>query len=99
MPPMMWIILALGAVWLVVRVLGARAEERRRAAHDERMERLWAEREAGPSSLGAVSSDAAGDGIAPPSVAAAETIKVRCRACKALNDEQAARCQACDAEL
>jgi ribosomal protein L40E len=97
MPPMMWVILALGLAYLVVRVFASRSEERRRAAREERMAQLWAEREAGPHSLGAVSSDA---GEAPPSEAAPrEAIKIRCRACKALNDESATRCAKCDAEL
>ncbi len=108
-PPIMWAIFALGLVFLVLRVWAGRADERRRAAHEERMARLLAEREEArqaepaPHSLAALTSDAAQDerGPQPASASAspAEAIKVRCRACKALNDESKATCERCGAEL
>jgi hypothetical protein len=100
LPPMMWVILVLGVLFIAVRMWANRAEERRRAAHEERMARLLAEREAGPSSLAAVTSDAPPK-PAPeaPAAEAREAIKVRCRACKALNDESATKCAECGAEL
>lgn len=66
------------------------------AALYEERERLLAENRAaeGPSSIAAVVSDAA-----PPSLAAREVVKVRCRACGALEDEKATRCGKCGADL
>ena len=102
-PPTALAIGALAILYIVIRVWASRAEERRRMAHDERMAKLFAEREemiakeAGPSSLGAVTSDK------EPKIAGAaeksEVVKIRCRACKALNDETAEKCVACGAEL
>ena len=87
-PKTAWIIGVLGILYLVVRAWAARAEQRRRDARDERMAKLFAERErdAPPTSLAAVVSDS-------------ERVKVRCRACKALNDENAQTCLACGKEL
>lgn len=95
---------ALGVAWFVLRILAGKADERRRQAREERMAALYAERERlltesraateGPSSIAAVVSDAG-----PPSVAAREIVKVRCRACGALEDEKATACGKCGAEL
>jgi hypothetical protein len=79
------------------------------------MAQLLAEREAimaareagGPSSLAAVVSDTDPPRPRPKELDAApandaepkERVKVRCRACKALNDEDATKCVKCDAEL
>ena len=108
-PPTALAIGALAILYIVIRVWASRAEERRRMAHDERMARLFAEREAmmkeqaGPSSLAAVTSDKEPPvREAPesqPSAEPKETVKIRCRACKALNDETAEKCAACGAEL
>lgn len=114
-PPIMWAIFVLGLLFVAVRVWAGRAEERRRAAHEERMARLLDEREAGlqaeqgPHSLAALTSDASyGTHDAAPSSAdprtvaplvTVETVKVRCRACKGLNDESATTCVQCGAEL
>ncbi|GAC1353405.1 MAG: hypothetical protein NVSMB47_05540 [Polyangiales bacterium] len=103
-PPLAYVIGALGIVYLLVRAWVARGEAQRRAAREARMEQLYAEREAPPSSLIAVTRDSdrpaaadKGDGVAGG--AARETIKVRCRACKALNDESATACGSCGAAL
>ncbi len=94
---------ALGVAWFVLRILAGKADERRRQAREERMAALYEERERllaenraaeGPSSIAAVVSDAA-----PPSLAAREVVKVRCRACGALEDEKATRCGKCGADL
>jgi hypothetical protein len=113
-PPTALAIGALAILYIVIRVWASRAEERRRMAHDERMAKLFAEREAatkekeniGPSSLAAVTSDkeppvrdAPESREAPSAPDAKETVKIRCRACKALNDETAETCAACGAEL
>jgi hypothetical protein len=109
---MAWVIAGLGLVWFVLRQFAARADERRRDRHEQRMAELMAEREAllgrdeAPTSLVATTTDAtdsndATDATAPGEAAPAPTggIKVRCRACKALNDESATNCAACGAEL
>lgn len=109
LPPTAWAIGALAVLYITVRIWATRAEERRRAAHDERMEKLYAEREAAaaraaeereaagaPSSLAAVTSDKEPK---PAAAAVAPQVKVRCRACKALNDETATACAECGAEL
>ena len=101
---MAWVILVLGVVWFVMRQIAARAEEQRRIRHDERMAELMAEREAmlqreeAPSSLAATTSDAPDE---PKSQAAstAPAVKVRCKACRALNDEEATTCASCGAAL
>ena len=108
-PPTALAIGALAILYIVIRIWASRAEERRRMAHDERMAALFAEREAavakesGPSSLAAVVRDET-----PPvgevaeiraPIARIETVKIRCRACKALNDETATKCVACGAEV
>ena len=108
-PPTALAIGALAVLYIVIRIWASRAEERRRMAHDERMATLFAEREAaaakdvGPSSLGAVVSDKDPSVAERPENAPAkapnETVKIRCRACKALNDEAAETCVACGAEL
>lgn len=111
-PPTMWAIFVLGLLFVAVRMWVGRAAERRHAAHEERMARLLEEREAalqrehGPHSLAATTSDAAEptDAGTPPAATEAgapriETVKIRCRACKALNDESATNCAECGAEL
>ncbi len=96
-PPIMWLILALGVAWLLLRMLAGRAEDQRRAAHDERMAQLYAERQAFEERR---RREAATDEHVDATAAAAdETVKVRCRACKALNDESASACEKCGAEL
>jgi ribosomal protein L40E len=109
-PPTALAIGALAILYIVIRIWASRAEERRRMAHDERMAKLFAEREAlaaasqndaPPSSIGAVTSDKEpkmADDEKPP-VEKVTTVKIRCRACKALNDETAEKCIACGAEL
>lgn len=104
-PPIAWVIGVLGILYLAVRVWAGRAEERRRMARDERMARLLAERDqlpppsAMPNSLSAVTSDRDAEKSPEKPVEKAETVKVRCRACKALNDERATTCEKCGAEL
>jgi cbb3-type cytochrome oxidase subunit 3 len=108
----MWAIFVLGLLFVAVRMWVGRAAERRHAAHEERMARLLEEREAAlqreqeprsPESLAATTSDAAGVGASPaPSEAGTpgfETVKIRCRACRALNDEHATSCVQCGVEL
>jgi len=98
-PTMAWVIGALGLAYIAVRVWASRAEEKRRAERDERMAQLYAEREnapppsALPHSLSAVTSDR----DAPAE--SKEVVKIRCRACKALNDESAKTCTECGAEM
>ena len=43
--------------------------------------------------------EAASEGEKAPDAPAAESVKVRCRACRALNDEAARVCDKCGAEL
>ncbi len=113
-PPTAWAIGALAVLYIAVRIWATRAEDRRRAAHEERMQKLMAEREAaqledesaaeppdsaiGPGSLAAVTSDKdpKPERAASPQV---PQVKVRCRACKTLNDESATTCAECGAEL
>jgi hypothetical protein len=106
MPTMAWVILVLGIVWFVLRQLAARAEDKRRMRHEERVAELLAEREAlrareeAPSSLAATTSET--DEQAPAAEARAvvrEQVKVRCRACRALNDEEEKTCASCGAAL
>lgn len=92
-PPIMWLILALGVAWLLLRVIAGRAQERQRAAHEERMAELHAEREAFEQRRHEAATETHADATA------AEPVKVRCRACKALNDESATTCEQCGAEL
>ena len=103
-PTMAWVIGALGIAYIAIRIWASRAEEQRRAARDERMAELMAERENAPPpsqlphSLSAVTSDRDGEKADAP-VESKEVVKVRCRACKALNDESSKTCKECGAEL
>jgi hypothetical protein len=97
MPKIAYFIGALALLWFIVRLYTRRQEERRQAERDERMARLYAEREEmlhkrpgeeGPTSLGGVVSEPE-----------PEQIKVRCKACRALNDESATECASCHQPL
>lgn len=105
-PPIAWVIAVLGIVWIVVRIWASRAEEQRRIAREERIARLMAEREQAPQSqlphsLSAVTSDRepAEEKSTGKSEQKSEVVKVRCRACKTLNDESAKTCTKCGAEM
>jgi hypothetical protein len=108
-PTMAWVIGALGLAYVAIRVWASRVEQQRREARDERMAQLMAEREDAPPpsqlphSLSAVTS---GPHDPEPSgekreekEKEKEVVKVRCRACKALNDESAKTCKECGAEM
>lgn len=98
-PTMAWVIGGLGLAYIVVRVWASKAEEKRRALRDERMAQLLAERDQGPPpsalphSLSAVTSDR------EPGEGQSAVVKVRCRGCKALNDEGRETCEKCGAPL
>ena len=107
---MAYVIIALGAVLLAVRFWAAKAQAKREELREERMAKLLEERAAileahGPSSLGGVVSDSdrgargAEDAAHDDAAKATERVKVRCRACRALNDEDATACASCGAEL
>jgi hypothetical protein len=113
-PTMAWVIGALGLAYIAIRVWASRAEEQRRAARDERMAQLFAERDNAPPpsqlphSLSAVTSDRDGEKPDAPAESkpaesnpseSKEVVKVRCRACKALNDESDKTCKECGAEM
>ena len=107
-PTMAWVIGALGLAYVAVRIWASKAEEKRRIARDERMAEMLAERENAPPpsqlphSLSAVTSDREpekSEAGAKNAKDDKEVVKVRCRACKALNDESAKTCKECGAEL
>lgn len=96
-PPSAWLILALGVLWLVLRLWSRRAEEQRMEAREARMAELYAERERllgeqeQPHSLGSVVTDSA-----PPSAPAGEQ---RCAGCRTVNPPDAKVCAGCGLEL
>ena len=92
-PPMAWVILALGLLWLGLRYFQNKRAAERAAAREERMNALLAEREQmleqePPSSLGAVVSDS--------KQVAAER---KCLGCKTVNAADATTCAGCGLEL
>lgn len=96
-PPMAWVILALGVLWLALRYWQNKQAEQRAIAREERMNALFAEREKltqehePPSSLGAVVSDSH-----QPAAAPAEK---RCLGCRTVNPGDAKTCAGCGLEL
>jgi len=98
-PPMAWIILALGVLWLVLRLWSRKAEEKRQEERDARMAELLAERERllghddSPHSLGAVVSDST-----PPAKPKAPSENV-CAGCRMVNPPDAKTCAGCGLEL
>lgn len=99
-PPMAWIILALGVLWLGLRLWSRKQDEKRQEARDARMAELLAEREQllekeAPHSLGAVVSDSA-----PPPSPKAEPPRPRpCAGCRTVNPADATTCAGCGLEL
>lgn len=94
-PPMAWIILALGVLWLGLRLWSRKQDEQRQEARDARMAELLAERERlfekeSPHSLGAVVSDSN-----PPPPAQEQ----RCAGCLTVNPAAAKTCAGCGLEL
>ena len=91
-PPMAWIILALGVLWLGLRLWSRKAEERRQSARDARMEELLAERERllgeaeGATQTGVVDAPAARDARV-------------CAGCRTANAADATTCHGCGLEL
>jgi len=108
-PKIAYIIGALALIWFIVRLYTRRIEERRQAERDERMAKLFEEREEimrkrheeGPHSLGGVVSDSdpPRKSAVPDSQQPAEHVKVRCKACRALNDESATECSSCGEKI
>lgn len=94
-PPMAWVILALGLLWLGLRYFQNKQAAERAAAREERMNALYAEREQmlgdddAPSG-GAVVSDA------KPVAVSAER---KCLGCKTVNPGDATTCSGCGLEL
>lgn len=106
MPPKTVVIIGILALtWFIVRIYMRRVEEHRALEREERMARLMVEREEilarrqdeAPNSLQAVVSDE-GDARAPATKEKA-TVKVRCKSCRALNDEDAQTCASCGKPL
>lgn len=94
-PPMAWIILLLGVLWLALRLWSRKNEEKRQEAREARMAELLAERERllggdAPHSLGAVVSDST-----PPPKNDAQT----CAGCRTVNPPDAKTCAGCGLEL
>ena len=95
-PPMAWVILALGLLWLGLRYFQNKRAAERAAAREERMNALLAEREQmmeqePPSSLGAVVSDSKPI-VRPPG-------ELKCLGCKTVNAADAKACAGCGLEL
>ncbi|MGZ6083371.1 MAG: hypothetical protein ACXWUE_07885 [Polyangiales bacterium] len=97
LPPMAWVILALGLLWLALRLMSRKAEEKRAEAREQRMAELMAERERplgkhddAPQSLAAVVSDST-----PPKAPAEK----QCLGCKTMNPPDATTCSGCGLEL
>ncbi len=94
-PPMAWVILALGLAWLALRWWQNKQAAERAAAREERMNALYEEREKmlaegePPSSLGALVSDS------QPVVPAER----KCLGCKTVNPGDAKTCAGCGLEL
>lgn len=90
-PPMAWVILVLGVLWLALRYWQNKQAEQRAAAREERMNALYAEREKmdAPHSLGAVVSDSQ---PVPPA-------EKRCLGCRTVNPGDAKTCAGCGLEL
>jgi hypothetical protein len=96
-PPMAWVILALGLIWLGLRFWQGKQAATRAAAREERMNALYEEREKmleqePPSSLGAVVSDSG-------RVAADDNAEKKCLGCKTVNPAGAKTCAGCGLEL
>lgn len=95
-PPMAWLILGMGVLWLGIRLWSRRSEDKRQEAREARMAELLAERErlfgdVSPHSLGPTVSDSQ-----PPAKA---TEPRRCAGCLAVNAPDATSCSACGLEL
>jgi hypothetical protein len=96
-PPMAWVILALGLSWLGLRWWQNKQAAERAAAREERMNALYAEREQmleqeAPSSLGAVVSDSQPRSKVVPA-------ERKCLGCKTVNPGDATTCAGCGLEL
>jgi hypothetical protein len=94
---MAWVILALGVLWLVLRTMQRKAEEKRAEAREARMAELMAERDRllgrtdeAPASLAAVASDS---GVKDASE------EKTCLGCKTVNPPGATSCKGCGLEL
>lgn len=110
-PPIAWLILVLGVVWLVLRVWSRRADEKRREEREERMARLYEERErlAGDEPPRASAAKPHDDAEPPSSLAAmtsdpgerasAAPKERRCLGCGTVNDATATTCSKCGFEL
>jgi len=95
-PPMAWVILALGLLWLGLRYWQGKQAAERAALREERMNALYAEREKmleqePPSSLGAVVSDS--------KPVAAQQAEKKCLGCQTVNPADATTCAGCGLEL
>ncbi len=95
-PPMAWVILALGLAWLALRAWQKRQAEARAEARELRMAELMAEREKmahepPPSSIGAVVSDS--------KVPVEEPKEKRCLGCRTVNPASSTTCAGCGLEL
>jgi hypothetical protein len=97
---MAWVILALGVLWLGLRLMQRKADEKRAEAREARMAELMAERDRlmgksdqAPASLAAVVSDSESGGKA------ATTTETTCLGCKTVNPPGATTCKGCGLEL
>jgi hypothetical protein len=95
-PPMAWVILALGLLWLGLRFWQGKQAAQRAALREERMNALYAEREQlleqePPSSLGAVVSDS--DRVPD------QKAEKKCLGSKTVNPAGATTCAGCGLEL
>jgi hypothetical protein len=96
-PPMAWVVLALGMLWLILRWWQGKQAQQRAEAREARMAELYAERERllqrdePPSSLGAVVSE--------PKEEAAPPKERVCFGCKTVNPGDATTCSGCGLEL
>lgn len=99
LPPMAWVILALGVLWLGLRLMQRKAEEKRAEARELRMAELMAERDRllgksdpEPASLAAVVSDSA------PKATDSSAERI-CLGCKTVNPPGTTTCKGCGLEL
>ena len=91
-PPMAWVILALGLLWLILRWWQGKQAQVRAEAREARMAQLYAERE-----------KMMGKDEAPPSSLAAAVVEEpkekKCLGCRTVNPGDAKTCSGCGLEL
>jgi hypothetical protein len=103
-PPMAWLILALGLMWLVLRWWQGKQAAHRAELRDARIAELLAERERmqseqAPHSLGGVVSGPQSTVESPEPTAAPQAKEQRCLGCGTINAGDAKTCSGCGLEL